>query len=83
MIFVSVLCLLTASLEICYGVDTIKIVAKLKKGSFIESNLYFQDANSTFRFGGINTLCPSNICRYEFEKAERFSIPFLTTEVKI
>ena len=47
-VLVSALCLLTASLEICYGVDTIKIVAKLKKGTFIESNLYFQDANSDF-----------------------------------
>ena len=82
MVFVSALCLLTARLEICYGVDTIKIVAKLKKGTFIESNLYFQDANSTFRFGGINTFCPSNICRYEF-KSGTFFDSFLTTEVKI
>ena len=72
-VFVSALCLLTARLEICYGVDSIKIVAKLKKGTFIESNLYFQDANSTFTFGGINTLCPSNMCKYEFKDGTFFN----------
>jgi hypothetical protein len=41
------------------------INATLKKGDYVESNLYFQ--NATVSFGAGNKICPKNDCIMQFE----------------
>jgi hypothetical protein len=43
----------------------IEIKAKLKKGDYVETNLWFQTTNMTLGQG--NEICPKNDCKYEFQ----------------
>jgi len=43
----------------------IEINATMKKGDYVETNLWFQTSNITFGQG--NKICPQNDCKYEFE----------------
>lgn len=52
-----------------YSYSNIAIVATLKEGTFIESNLYFPENGTSFTFGGDNKLCPNNTCKYQFTDA--------------
>ena len=43
----------------------IQIKANLKKGDYVETNLWFQTTNMTLGQG--NQICPNNDCKYEFQ----------------
>ena len=43
----------------------IEIKATMKKGDYVETNLWFQTSNITFGQG--NKMCPQNDCKYEFQ----------------
>jgi hypothetical protein len=43
----------------------IVINATMKKGDYVETNLWFQTSNITF--GQENKICPQNDCKYEFQ----------------
>jgi hypothetical protein len=43
----------------------IDIKANLKKGDYMETNLWFQTTNMTLGQG--NVICPQNDCKYEFQ----------------
>lgn len=43
----------------------IEIKANMKKGDYVDTNLWFQTTNITF--GQNNKVCPNNDCKYEFQ----------------
>ena len=43
----------------------IQIGASMKKGDYVDTNLWFQTTNITFGQG--NKICPQNDCKYEFQ----------------
>jgi hypothetical protein len=49
-----------------YSINSIGFTAKLKEGTFIESNLYFPENETKFTFGTNNKICPANTCKYQF-----------------
>lgn len=49
-----------------YSLNSIAITAKLKVGTFIESNLYFPVNDTKFTFGTNNKICPNSACKYQF-----------------
>ncbi len=49
-----------------YSLNSIGFTAKLKEGTFIESNLYFPENETKFSFGTNSKICPTNTCKYQF-----------------
>jgi hypothetical protein len=43
----------------------IEIKSNMKKGDYVDTNLWFQTTNITFSQG--NNICPQNDCEYEFQ----------------
>ena len=43
-----------------YSLNSIALTAKLKVGTFIESNLYFPENETKFTFGTNNKICPTS-----------------------
>jgi hypothetical protein len=57
--------LITPSITSGQSSPDIQIKANLKKGDYVETNLWFQTTNITFGQG--NQICPQNDCKYEFQ----------------
>jgi len=58
------------SIASVYAVNTMKISAMIKKGTFFGDNYYVQDDKINFTFGSTNPLCPNNNCNYKFEDGQ-------------
>ncbi len=59
--------------QVAYSLNSIALTAKLKVGTFIESNLYFPENETKFTFGTNNKICPTNTCKYQFTDATFFT----------
>lgn len=58
--------LLAGMFHDAYSLNSIGFTAKLKVGTFIESNLYFPENETKFSFGTNSKICPNNACQYQF-----------------
>jgi hypothetical protein len=57
--------MMTSNITSGQSPSDIEIKANLKKGDYVETNLWFQTTNVTFGQG--NKICPQNDCKYEFQ----------------